>query len=229
MSTRRFPIGVAALVSAMLLASHVSAAEPAANTRLQAWTVGQQLALCHLGGDKKRLKIALLADPMTGAFEQWAAQRDLTCQSAAVRPRGDFYRYAISEAIFRRDLKKVYLRDLAAIGPLTHARPPLKFAIQTSKQDREAAAALQAGAVNLSVLGECVVRSDPMTAHALLNTRPTTEAETAALTKLMPSVEHCVDQSRATKMGIDDLRGAIALNYVRLANAPRNQRAGAAQ
>ena len=208
--------------AAILLAAAACAvpafAQTADRVRAQAWSAGQQVAACHLAGDKKRLEAALLADPASGAFDDWAAQKDTTCTSANVQTRGDFYRYAVSEALFRRDYRRGTPASFASVPPLSHARGAVKTKAMASRKMRDEDNALQASAIKLSMLGECIVRNDPATSHALLAANAGTPDEMTALTNLMPSVEGCT-RGQATKMAIDDLRGAVALNYVRLAKA----------
>lgn len=208
----------AAIFLTALAVTAPAAGQSSERMRAQTWTAGQQLAACHLAGDRSRLEAAIVADPASGAFDDWAAQRDTSCTSAAVQTRGDFYRYAISEALFRRELRRSSPGSFTSVPPLNHARPAPRFKTMASKKTRDDEASLQASAIKLSALGECIVRNDPATSHALLVANPATSNEMTALTNLMPSVEGCT-RGQAAKMQVDDLRGAIALNYVRLAKA----------
>ena len=203
-----------------LLASQAFAAPSAADRpRFNAWLEGQRIVSCYIAGDRKRIEAALVADPISGAFEQWYGLRDKSCPERTVRPQAEFYRYALAEALFRRDLKKLAAGNFAMVPRLAHARPAPKASVGASKKDKDRAAGEQAFEINLSMLGECLVRGNPVGSHAVLSSEPASDAETAAFASMMPAMERCIDQTKPARVGLDDVRGTIAVNYLRLAKA----------
>ena len=71
----------------------------------------------------------------------------------------------------------------------------------------------------MSAFGECVVRTDPSGSHALLMTQVVSPEETAALKAVVPAFSSCVPAQRTLSFDKTVIRGAVALNYYRLAKA----------
>ena len=68
-------------------------------------------------------------------------------------------------------------------------------------------------------LGECVVRTSPSGAAAVLNTKLDSKAEISALKALTPQIGGCMKAGETSAFNRTNLRQAIALSYYRLANA----------
>ena len=141
---------------------------------------------------------------------------------------GDLYRYALADALVQRELVALPAPDLAAVPPLDQrALPPAPPALDPQageaakkKQDEALAAhAEQAMAVYLARYGECVVRTDTSGARALLAAKPGGPEEGIAFTTLRPALARCVPEAQTLSFGKMVLRGAIAVNYYRLARA----------
>jgi hypothetical protein len=73
----------------------------------------------------------------------------------------------------------------------------------------------------LIAYGECVVRKDPAGARTLLWTKINSDAELQAFQAMMPGFSGCLNVGQQFKADRLLLRGAIALNYYRLAYAPK--------
>jgi hypothetical protein len=73
----------------------------------------------------------------------------------------------------------------------------------------------------LGKYGECVVRTDPAAAKALLQTRVETAGEVIAFDGLRPALAECLPEGKTLAFGKLVLRGTIAVNYYRLAHAAR--------
>ncbi len=73
------------------------------------------------------------------------------------------------------------------------------------------------------VFGECVVRTDPANAHKMLIADAGSTGESAAMHALQPAFEHCVIHGVQFKISPRAVREVVALNYYRLAHAPRAQ------
>lgn len=69
-------------------------------------------------------------------------------------------------------------------------------------------------------LGECVARTSPEGAVAVLNTKIDSRAELAAMKALSPHIANCVSAGQSLAFNRTNLRYAIALSYYRLAFAP---------
>jgi hypothetical protein len=140
---------------------------------------------------------------------------------------GDLLRYALADALVRRELASQAVLDPAAIPPLNHRDPvPPASVTQASNEkkrfDREQ---WQFGVAlaysQVSHFGECVVRADPAGTHRLLASKPTSPSEGGAMLALRPSLSACLDKGNKLNLTKEVLRGTIALNYYRLAKAPR--------
>lgn len=73
------------------------------------------------------------------------------------------------------------------------------------------------------VFGECVVRTDPANAHRLLMTESGSADESATFGVLGPALSNCVTEGSRMTATKRALREAVALNFYRLAHAPRVQ------
>lgn len=78
------------------------------------------------------------------------------------------------------------------------------------------------------VFGECVVRTDPASAHRLLIIEPGSSEETSILNALQPALSNCVADGARLNTNRRAVREVVALNYYRLAHAPRVQTAAGA-
>jgi hypothetical protein len=77
------------------------------------------------------------------------------------------------------------------------------------------------GRIFMSAFGECVVRFDPANSRALLAAEVLTPQEDAAFVALRPAFAQCLDAGQNLSMNKAILRGTIALNHYRLAQALR--------
>ena len=143
---------------------------------------------------------------------------------------GDQYRYALADALVRRELAAAPAPTLDAIARLDHRDPgeppsrvdakgrPLK-----EKANQEALEGYQRARAftYLSRYGECVVRVDPAAARALLLTKPESAEESAQFAAMQTALGSCLPEGETLKLGKLSLRGTIAINYYRLAHAAR--------
>jgi len=118
-------------------------------------------------------------------------------------------RYAVAEALIQRTLARFNPAEIRNAAPLS----------VPSLSSPEAA---RVGAyIALDAFGECVVRANAHGSWMLLKTRPGRKEETDALQALMPSFRGCLTQGRDFRADVTTLRGTIAVNYYRLATAPK--------
>lgn len=143
--------------------------------------------------------------------------------------KGPLLLYALADALVDSD-RSLDLSGLDAVSGLDH-RPVDEawFAEQARKRTKadelaELAAdqAKAAADVAVSRFGECVVRRAPTDTLALLRTRQGSAEERAAFVSVVPALGRCLPAGQKVEFGKDVLRGALALNLYRLANAPRS-------
>ena len=140
---------------------------------------------------------------------------------------GDFYRYALADALVARELGTKPVPDISKVPPLEHAltpiqpMPPLnnnavaKFMYSVELRRTQQAEMLRA----LSIYGECVVRVSPSDAKALLLTEPETPSESGRFQALQPALAQCMPEGKTMTLDKFVLRGIVAVNYYRLAKA----------
>jgi hypothetical protein len=147
---------------------------------------------------------------------------------------GDQFRYAIADALVRRQLAQVPPPVLDDVPALTHrepgeapnadakGRPLTGRALQEAHRDYQE----EQGSAYLSRYGECVVRVDPAAAKALLMTEPESGAEAAQFAAMSTALATCLAEGHTLSFGKVALRGTIAVNYYRLAMAARTAQPG---
>ena len=145
-----------------------------------------------------------------------------------VRFQGDQYRYALADALVRRELAASPAPNLDAVPRLDHRDPgpaptrvdqrgrPLK---EKAYQEVVRGHAQNRAFSYLSRYGECVVRVDPRAARALLLTEPASPAEAAHFAAMRTAFGTCVPEGETLSFGKLALRGTVAINYYRLAKA----------
>jgi hypothetical protein len=168
---------------------------------------------------------------------------DGDCLVAAIGRRGGVVRmkfpggmlkYAIADALVRTELTAGPISGLSQVAPLAHPTfdpsaflPPAGKTLKPAKlQELEQAKSREQGSIYMSHYGECVVRRDPANSHALLMADPDSAQENAAFGRLRQAFGHCLDAGRQLELNKVSLRGTVALNYYRLAKAPRVTAAG---
>lgn len=192
---------------------------------------------CVIKTQQRRASEAILANvdnaTLLSRYSELVVPRcmvTLPGSTVSMRFSGDQYRYALADALIRKELAGQPVPDLELVARLDHREPgvppsglddkgkPLK------KKDLEAAqeAYREAQAYNfLSRYGECVVRRDPAAAKALLLTTPNSDAEKASFPGLSTALATCLAPGETLAFGKAALRGTIAVNFYRLAKAPR--------
>ena len=141
----------------------------------------------------------------------------------------DTLRYLLAEALVRRELWSEPVRSFARDAPL--AQPKFNEADYLPKQgqklskyqlqDMKEGLVKKRARVFLSEFGECVVRQNPERSFLLLKARPATSNEEGAFKALAPQLSNCLPAGQQLAVGKVAIRGTIAMNYYRLAQAPR--------
>lgn len=152
----------------------------------------------------------------------------VTHAGGQMRFTGDLYRYALADGLFSRELGTLPAPDLTAVAALQRRvlppapQPPGANGSKAERAKYEAdlkSYEEDQGFRALDGYGECVVRADPAGARTLLLTRPTTSAEDAAFSALLPALDRCMSAGTTIALGKLSVRGSIAVNYYRLAHA----------
>jgi len=180
-------------------------------------------------------------------IERYPQLLDSDCVVDATRARFSFVAlrfganqlyYGLADVLVATDLKgRPAMTDLALVAPLAHPQfdeaqflpsPTLKgnklkaYLAGVDKQKAEFRAHLF-----LSHFGECVVRANPVGTRDLLSAKVNSAEENSHLAALTPVLGDCLVAGQTFRANKFQMRGAIALNYYRLATAPRTIAAGA--
>lgn len=138
---------------------------------------------------------------------------------------GDTFRYMLAEGLVRLHYRTTGPTDLSAV-PALERRPvaPLDEAALATMNDRRAQEVRDrhAGAMGLrtmALLGECVARRNPDTVRGLALTTPASPEEAAAFRTVQPAIASCLPVGATVRLNRGTVRGALLLNYYRLAYA----------
>jgi hypothetical protein len=147
---------------------------------------------------------------------------------SAMLLQADRLRYSVADALVRRELAGLPPPIPNSLPKLQHWDPGeeptnvLPSGKHLRKSDYEEALQKyreKSAFSAFSEFGECVVRSDPGAAKALLATRPETKQEDIAFGGVRPALAGCLSQGQTFAFTKLSLRGTIAVNYYRLAKA----------
>lgn len=141
---------------------------------------------------------------------------------------GDTMRHTLAEALVKRDLTAAAmpaLKNAARVAqPVFDEAHFVPTPVRKLKQEELAQLAenrsKQIARVYLAEFGECVVRFNAVDSFALIAAPPATNAEQATFTRLLPAFGQCLAAGERLTFNKSVLRGTIAMNLYRLANAP---------
>jgi hypothetical protein len=211
-----------------LLVTATLAIEAAPNSRVEGVTPQEKLsrsilnryAECLLDADGRAIRAMLFGDPNSGTFERWRKRLNAFCMLSGrdpyyINPDNVTLRFALAEVIVR-DLKGgPAVLNVSEIPPLSQPERPV------GKDESQSFYAFA------SRLGECLVRRDGHGTAALLRTEFATEEERAAIGALLAGARTCMTlPPGGLKIDTISFRGAIALNYVRLAREAERTASG---
>jgi hypothetical protein len=142
---------------------------------------------------------------------------------------GDMMRYAIADVLLAEEFPSFSPNLIENAAPLNHPQPnPSDFTPKPGKRytpeqlQRIAEARVRALVrVAFAQYGECVVRTDPVGSHALINSKASSPQEFGAIQALMPAFAECLPEGQQFKSNAAMLRGVVAVNFYRLAHAPK--------
>ena len=145
-----------------------------------------------------------------------------------VRFQGDQYRYALADALVRKQFASTPAPVLESVARLQHRDPGAAPARVNAKgkrlKEKQYLAALRDYEAEqaysyLSRYGECVVRVNPAAARDLLLSEPGTPQENQRFAALRIPFGTCLPEDQKLSLGKLALRGTIAINYYRLARS----------
>ena len=149
--------------------------------------------------------------------------------TVALQMSPERFRYAVADALVKRNLNSFDPAQIASaprlpiptIDPADYVPKPRARKSGFMLKQYEEAKQRDLGAIALSSFGECVVRANTNGSRDLLKTKINSDEELQSLRAMMPSFSACLDRGQQFKTERATLRGAVALNYYRLAYAPR--------
>jgi len=145
---------------------------------------------------------------------------------------GEIAKFAIAEPLAREAIETINPATLTKAPPLTYMAPdPAAFAPDskghppTAKQIADAEKAREEATLDVAfeAFGECVVRSNPISATQLLASPVSSNAEISAFGSLMPSFSECWPKNQQLTATKGMLRGTVALAFYRLTKAAQTQ------
>ncbi|HEX8442746.1 MAG TPA: hypothetical protein VF631_03760 [Allosphingosinicella sp.] len=160
-----------------------------------------------------------------------------TRRSTKMSFSGDLYRYALADALVSHEFSTSEALRFESVPRLDHRDPgelPKPIGANGKRLSaRKYEAAVKdhkqgAAIAYISRYGECVVRSAPGEARALLKTAPDSAEESVRFGALRVALGTCLREGESLRFGRTTLRGTIAVNYYRLAYAARAGAAGTA-
>ena len=124
------------------------------------------------------------------------------------------HRYALAEAL--------YAAEYGSRPPLSYDAVPLAPPDEVSALDQAAPPTVRAAYDHAVaeryrlIIGDCVVRTAPAAAHALLVSEVETRAEAAALAGVQPVLAPCLPTGQVARFNRGSLRGILAIAALRL-------------
>jgi hypothetical protein len=145
-----------------------------------------------------------------------------------LRAQGPLMKFAIAEALWRKEQLALDATRLGQAPPLTYRMPPpvaTHYPRSGKPLSAKSLAAEQRGhdswlaGIALAQFGECVLRSDSAGANALLATKVASPEELAAIQSLSKAFSNCLKPGQTVNFNRASLRGPIAAASYRLASA----------
>ncbi|WP_294120240.1 hypothetical protein [Sphingomonas sp.] len=160
--------------------------------------------------------------------DSWCLLTASASFGSEMRFPGDTMRYALADALVRREFAGAS-PSLKDAGPIVqpvldeseYAPRPGRKAKQSELKELAENRQKRVATIYVAHFGECVVRADPANSYALLMSDAETPKEDVALKGLMPAFDGCLAAGQDLSFNKSTLRGTIAMNYYRLAHAPR--------
>lgn len=141
---------------------------------------------------------------------------------------GDTMRYTLADALVRREFASAS-PSLKDAGPIVqpvldeseYVPKPGRRAKQSELNELADNRQKRVATIYMAHFGECVVRANSKASYALLMARSATPQESAALSDLKPAFANCLEVGQTFSLNKATLRGTVAMNFYRLAHAPK--------
>ena len=155
------------------------------------------------------------------------------CNNLNIRPGSDFIlnlnelRFALAKQLVLQDLTNFNKSDFSDVPALSH-RPAQSLdalkrltglAAQSQAEKLDKIRQGDVALVWLAYFGECVARHDPANTKAWLFSKSASRDEAGILQALSPSFSACLTEGQKINFNREMLRGAVAVNFYRLAMA----------
>jgi hypothetical protein len=150
----------------------------------------------------------------------------------------DMFRAALAHELIKADLKTAEANNFVDRAPLSHWMPPSQAMLDSQRAAQkntkrrgklEKVHAEDVGRAWLSRYGDCVAHGNSKASHEWVVSKAGTPTEQAAIATLQPVFAACLVEGEKLTFGKEVLRGAVAINYYRLAMADRVSANGAAR
>lgn len=144
---------------------------------------------------------------------------------AGILFRADSFRYMLAEGLVRLDYRASGPIDFTAVPRID--RPPVAALDEEElagmgrrrqaelRESHRLATALRA----MALLAECVARAAPEGVRSLALSEPQSADETQRFAVVQPAIAACLPPGESVRLDRSVLRGALLLNYYRLAHA----------
>jgi hypothetical protein len=151
---------------------------------------------------------------------------------------GDPLRFALAEALVEREWAAQAPTDFAAVPLLPSFKVQTRAAFDAAmaslssvqrRADVQAAYDRSVATAWVMQFGECVARRDPVHARAWILSPLDSKAETTEIQSLSASFGECLREGEKLTFNKPLLRGAVAVSYVRLAEAHQSLQAKGAR
>jgi len=137
--------------------------------------------------------------------------------------------YVLADTMVSSELENLQITNAAIIPALNHPKVdsrvyeprPGEVVDETLLKAKAQLRASFERAIQLSELGECVVRADPIASRILLESAPGSVDERQHTARLAKTLDDCVGVGNNIFADMTTLRGVMASNYYRLALAER--------
>jgi hypothetical protein len=216
-------IAVASSAEAPIAAQSPTSRQMAASGDVKNRQTVAQFARCIVKKHHREAADLVLSLGVNHASGQTIA--DPNCATAAMSLAPDTLQAAIADALVNDEFPTFQQATIEGASPLKQPvfnesvfapKPGKSYTpeeLQTLEQSKDA---VRAG-IAFSQFGECVVRTNPAGAHALLMTKVASAEEAQAIQNLRPAFAQCPGLNDQYNNAMN-LRGTIAENYYRLAH-----------
>ncbi|NJM49690.1 MAG: hypothetical protein HC843_01320 [Sphingomonadales bacterium] len=200
----------------------------------EARLVLHDFASCSVDGNKsvaRQLALMHPLDPLLHDTANKLTDRECLETRYIAKTRLKFMpvslRYTIAEALIHKEMKQYFPAKFDGVPALDHGEAPKINTESLPVEPEKKKAALLGFEWEfqnwvIDSLGECAVRQAVPQSRQLVDTRPGSKAEKEALVVMEGYFAKCRPQGLALTMNEFDMRGAVAVNYYRLALASFN-------